>query len=70
MATGLAGSFPALVAARSLVGVSDASLGPATASWMGDLFPPNWLAFPMAVTNFGYMVGQGAALLAGGALSV
>ncbi|MCB2080471.1 MAG: MFS transporter [Novosphingobium sp.] len=70
VATGLAGSFSGLVAARSLIGASDASLGPATASWLGDLFSRDKLALPMAVTNLGYKVGQGAALIVGGALAV
>lgn len=69
VATGLAGSFTGLVAARSLIGASDASLGPATASWLGDLFAREKLALPMALTNLGYKVGQGAALIVGGALA-
>ena len=70
VATGLAGTFATLVAARSLIGASDASIGPATASWMGDLFPAQRLGLPMAVTNLGYKFGQGVALLAGGALAM
>lgn len=69
MATGVVRSFGGLVAARSMVGAGDATLGPANSSLISDLFPKGKLALPMAITGMGNKVGQGAALIIGGYLT-
>jgi MFS family permease len=64
-ATGLARSYEALFLARCCVGAGDASLGPANASILSDVFPRNKLALPMAIASMGFKAGQGAALAVG-----
>ena len=70
MATGLARSFAVLFAARCCVGAGDATLAPANASLLSDLFPRTRLALPMALASMGFKAGQGAALIVGGLLTL
>jgi MFS family permease len=69
MGTGLASSFAGLFAARSGVGMGEASLLPAQASLLSDLFPRQRLALVMSLSSMGLKVGQGVAFLVGGALT-
>jgi len=67
-ACGLATGFAALFLFRILVGVGEACTGPATFSMLADLFPPARLPRAIAILNFGFIVGNGMALLIGGAV--
>lgn len=64
---GFAQNFWQLFVARIGVGAGEACSGPTTFSMMADLFPPRKLPRAIAVLNFGFVAGQGLALLAGGA---
>jgi MFS family permease len=64
---GLAQNFWQLFLARIGVGAGESCSGPATFSMMADLFPPLKLPRAIAVLNFGFIAGNGMALLAGGA---
>lgn len=68
--TGFVRSFEALFIARAGVGAGEASLSPAQQSLLSDLFPSERLALPVSVSSMGLKVGQGAALLLGGALTL
>ena len=57
IASGLAQSFGWLFAARLLVGLGEAALGPAAISLIADLFPPDRRGRPISL----YMMGQGLA---------
>lgn len=59
-ASGLASSFWQLFAARSCVGVGEASLTPAAYSLIADKFPPNRLATALAIYGMGPKLGQAA----------
>lgn len=50
-------SYPLLVIARLGVGVGEASCAPAATSWIGDLFPANRRAKPLALFMLGVPVG-------------
>ena len=63
---GLAGSFVALFAFRVLVGVGEACTGPASFSLLGDYFRPHRLPKAIAFLNFGFIFGNGLAVLIGG----
>lgn len=65
---GAARSFGQLFLFRVGVGVGEACTGPASFSLLGDLFPPEKLPRALAVMNFGYIAGNGLALLIGGTL--
>lgn len=65
-ANGLARSFLGLFAARTVVGVGEASLSPAAASLIGDLFPGEQRAKAYGVFVSGASVGTGVAFFAGG----
>lgn len=65
---GLSKSFMSLFAFRVGVGVGEACTGPATYSLLGDYFPPNKLPRAIAVLNFGFIAGNGLAILIGGTL--
>jgi MFS family permease len=65
-ASGLAGSFPALLACRLGVGVGEAALAPAAISLMADLFEPHRRALPMSTFTAGVALGAGLALVLGG----
>ncbi len=67
---GFAQNFWQLFVARIGVGAGEACSGPTTFSMMADLFPPRKLPRAIAVLNFGFIAGQGLALLAGGAAIV
>lgn len=67
--TGFARSYAALFAARAVVGAGEAVLVPGSHSIIGDLFPREKMAMPMSVSALGIKVGQGLALLIGGALT-
>lgn len=67
-ACGLATGFAALFLFRILVGVGEACTGPATFSMLADLFPPARLPRAIAMLNFGFITGNGLALLIGGAV--
>jgi MFS family permease len=57
IASGLAQSFGWLFAARLMVGLGEAALGPAAISLIADLFPPDRRGRPISL----YMMGQGLA---------
>ncbi len=65
-ATGLAGGFAALLACRILVGVGEATLGPAAYSLLADWFPPARRGTASALFAAGIPVGAGLAMIAGG----
>jgi MFS family permease len=67
-ACGLARSFGQLFAFRVGVGVGEACTGPATFSMLADFFPKHRLGRAIAAMNFGFIVGNGLALIAGGAV--
>ncbi|MCA9493152.1 MAG: MFS transporter [Myxococcales bacterium] len=64
--TGLAGGFLALLACRVLVGVGEATLGPAAYSLLADWFPPSRRGTASALFAAGIPVGAGIAMIAGG----
>jgi MFS family permease len=66
--SGLARSFPALLAARMGVGVGEASLTPSAYSLFADYFPPKRLGRAIAVYTLAVYLGMGGALLLGAAL--
>jgi MFS family permease len=68
MLCGLARSFGALFAFRVGVGIGEACTGPASYSLLGDYFPPARLPRAIAVLNFGFILGNGLAVLIGGTL--
>lgn len=63
---GLAQNFWQLFMARMMVGVGEAGSGPSTYSMMADLFPRAKLPRAISVLNFGFVAGQGIALVIGG----
>ncbi|GIL38991.1 MFS transporter [Roseiterribacter gracilis] len=65
-ANGLAQSFLGLFGARTAVGIGEASLSPAAASLIGDLFPGPQRAKAYGVFVSGASVGTGVAFFAGG----
>ncbi|MDB5718095.1 MAG: transporter [Sphingomonas bacterium] len=67
-ACGLAGNFWQLALARAGVGLGESCNGPATYSILSDLFPKEKLAKAISVLNFGFMFGQGGALIVGGSV--
>lgn len=67
--TGFAQSYSTLFGARAVVGAGEAVLVPGSHSIIGDLFPREKMAMPMSVSALGIKVGQGLALLIGGALT-
>lgn len=68
-ATGFASGFFALFACRMLVGVGEATLGPAAFSLLADWFPPQRRATASAVFATGIPIGAGLAMILGGALA-
>jgi len=67
-ACGMAGSYWQLFLARMGVGCGEACNGPATFSIIADSFPPEKLAKATAVISSGFFVGNGLALIVGGAV--
>lgn len=67
-ACGLARSFGSLFAARSLIGVGEASLNPAAYSMIADYFRPSRRGIATAIFACGATVGGGLAIMLGGQL--
>ncbi|MCY7375630.1 MAG: MFS transporter [Pyrinomonadaceae bacterium] len=67
--TGFADGFWTLFACRVMVGVGEATLGPAAISLLIDYFPPTKRATVTSIYSMGIAVGAGFAALAGGYLS-
>jgi MFS family permease len=68
MSCGLSTTFAGLFMARVLVGVGEAALSPAAYSMFADTFPRDRLARVIGIYSTGGALGNGIALLAGGAL--
>jgi MFS family permease len=64
--TGFAGSFWTLFACRVMVGVGEATLGPAALSLLSDYFPPRMRATVQSIYSAGISVGGGLAFFLGG----
>src|SRR4051812_22684978 len=64
--TGFAESFWTLFLCRVMVGVGEASLGPAALSLLSDYFPPRMRATVQSVYSSGIAVGGGLAFFLGG----
>jgi MFS family permease len=67
-ACGLAQNYWQLFLARMGVGSGEACNGPATFSLIADSFPPEKLAKATAVISSGFFIGNGVALIVGGAI--
>ena len=65
-ACGLASNFWHLFLGRTLVGVGEATLTPASVSLISDLFPPQKMGTPMGIYAAGFYLGSGVALGIGG----
>jgi MFS family permease len=64
--TGFAGSFTTIFLCRVMVGVGEATLGPAALSLLSDYFPPRMRATTQAVYSSGIAIGGGIAYFLGG----
>jgi MFS family permease len=64
--TGFAHSFSTIFLCRVMVGVGEATLGPAALSLLSDYFPPRMRATTQAVYSSGIAVGGGVAYFLGG----
>ena len=62
IASGFAASFGQLFAARLLVGLGEAALGPSAISLIADLFPPNKRGRPISFSLLGQALAQGLAI--------
>ena len=67
--TGFADSFWTLFACRVMVGVGEATLGPAAISLLADYFSPGKRATVTGIYSMGIAIGAGSAALLGGYLS-
>lgn len=67
LACGYAGSFAELFAARIIVGLGESVLSPAAISLISDYFPPARRGLAVGSFLSGIAIGQGAAILIGGA---
>jgi len=67
--SGLIGGFGGLLVMRALVGVGEATLSPAALSTIADRFPPERLAFAIALYSSGVVLGGGLAMGFGGMLA-
>jgi MFS family permease len=67
IACGYAGTFHELFAARLIVGLGESVLSPAAISLISDYFPPARRGFAVGAFLSGIAIGQGAAILIGGA---
>lgn len=67
--TAFASDFWTLFACRVMVGVGEATLGPAAISLLADYFPPNRRATVTSIYSMGIAIGAGLAALLGGSLS-
>ncbi len=68
-ASGLAASFKQLVVLRLAVGVGEATCAPASASLIGDLFPPTARARAMSVFMLGLPIGNAMGFALSGAVA-
>lgn len=68
LACGYAGSFAELFAARIIVGLGESVLSPAAISLISDYFPPARRGLAVGSFLSGIAIGQGAAILIGGAV--
>lgn len=68
-ACGITRNFGVLFAARAGVGAGESTLVPGAQSMLSDLFPRDRLALPLSVWSLGAKIGQGTALIVGGALA-
>lgn len=66
--TGFADGFAALFACRVMVGVGEATLGPAAISLLSDFFPPRQRATVQAIYSSGIALGSAASFFLGGVL--
>jgi MFS family permease len=66
--TGFANGFWSLLFCRMMVGVGEATLGPAALSLLSDYFPPRVRATVQAIYSSGIAIGAGLAFFAGGYL--
>lgn len=64
--TGFAGSFRTLFLCRVMVGVGEATLGPAALSLLSDYFPPRMRATVQSIYSAGISIGGGLAFFLGG----
>src|SRR5215208_4057228 len=64
--TGFANGFWSLLLCRVMVGVGEATLGPAALSLLSDYFPPRVRATVQAVYSSGIAIGAGLAFFLGG----
>jgi MFS family permease len=67
VACGYAGSFAELFGARVIVGLGESVLSPAAISLISDYFPPSRRGLAVGSFLSGIAIGQGAAILIGGA---
>ena len=67
--TAFANDFWTLFACRVMVGVGEATLGPAAISLLSDYFPPLRRATVTSIYSMGIAIGAGLAALLGGSLS-
>jgi MFS family permease len=67
--TAFAGNFWTLFACRVMVGVGEATLGPAAISLLSDYFPPAKRGTVTSIYSMGIAIGVGLAALLGGSLS-
>ena len=67
--TAFANDFWTLFACRVMVGVGEATLGPAAISLLSDYFPPVRRATVTSIYSMGIAIGAGLAALLGGSLS-
>lgn len=68
-ATGFMVGFAGIFTCRVLVGVGEATLGPAALSLLSDYFPPRRRATVQAIYSAGIPLGSGAALFLGGLIA-
>ncbi len=66
--TGFATGFWSIFACRVMVGVGEATLGPAAISLLADYFPPNKRATVTSIYSMGIAIGAGFAAIFGGIL--
>lgn len=66
--TGFATGFWSIFACRVMVGVGEATLGPAAISLLSDYFPPNKRATVTSIYSMGIAIGAGLAAIVGGIL--
>ncbi|HSM85543.1 MAG TPA: MFS transporter, partial [Candidatus Limnocylindrales bacterium] len=62
-------TYPLLVVTRLGVGVGEASCAPAATSWIGDLYPPERRAKPLALFMLGVPVGGALSFFFSGAIA-